>query len=78
MDTSGFFDYPTLYIYLQALTAVARFIWGAMNGLWSSLDQLPRSDFYWEFYVWGRAVTAAFGTATIVVTYAIGRTTIRS
>ena len=64
-----FFDYPTLYFYVQLIVAVGRFMTGAMSGLWATVDQAPAA----EFYVWGRAVTAAFGTATIVVTYAIAR-----
>jgi 4-amino-4-deoxy-L-arabinose transferase-like glycosyltransferase len=64
-----FFDYPTLYFYVQLVVAVARFMAGAMSGMWSAVDQAPAA----EFYVWGRAVTAAFGTATVALTYFIGR-----
>jgi hypothetical protein len=32
-----FFDYPTLYVYLQFLVGIARFLWGAMAGEWRSL-----------------------------------------
>jgi 4-amino-4-deoxy-L-arabinose transferase-like glycosyltransferase len=64
-----FFDYPTLYFYVQLVVAVARFMTGAVNGLWATLDQAPAA----EFYVWGRAVTAAFGTATIALTYLLAR-----
>ena len=63
-----FFDYPTLYIYVQALVAVFRFIFGAMRGLWSGLAQAPTA----EFYVWGRAVTAILGTATVWIVYRAG------
>lgn len=64
-----FFDYPGLYIYLQTAVATLRFMAGAMAGLWATLDQAPSA----EFYLWGRAVTAAFGTATILVVFAIAR-----
>lgn len=64
-----FFDYPGLYIYLQFLVACARFLAGAIGGLWAGLDQAPTA----EFYLWGRAVTAALGTATIALVYAAGR-----
>jgi len=60
-----FFDYPTLYMYLQTLVAVCRFLVGAMQGLWSGLGQAQTA----EFYVWGRAVTAILGTATVWIVY---------
>ena len=52
-------------MYLQALVAVFRFLFGAMQGLWSGLAQAPTA----EFYVWGRAVTAILGTATVWIVY---------
>lgn len=64
-----FFDYPSLYIYVQAAVAVARFIAGAMHAKWSSLAQASTPD----FYLWGRAVTALLGTLTVWLTYRIGR-----
>ena len=63
-----FFDYPTLYMYLQALVATARFLAGAMRGEWASLAQAPHE----AFYLWGRAVTAILGTATVWVLYRVG------
>jgi len=63
-----FFDYPTLYMYLQAMVAMMRFLVGAMQGKWAALSQAPPE----AFYVWGRAVTAAMGTATIWVVYRAG------
>ena len=63
-----FFDYPGLYIYIQFLTATARFLVGSMQGLWANLDAASLAD----FYGWGRAVTAAFGTATILLVYRAG------
>ena len=64
-----FFDYPSLYMYVQAAVAVLRFTFGAMRGLWGGLAQAPTE----EFYVWGRAVTAILGTATVWVVYHAGR-----
>ena len=63
-----FFDYPTLYMYVQAVVAVARFLTGAMAGTWSALAQAHTAD----FYLWGRAVTALLGTATVWLVYRIG------
>jgi 4-amino-4-deoxy-L-arabinose transferase-like glycosyltransferase len=63
-----FFDYPSRYLYVQALVAVLRFLAGAMQGQWASLAQAPPE----AFYLWGRAVTAIAGTATVWVLYHAG------
>src|SRR5687767_8936167 len=63
-----FFDYPGLYIYLQAAVAALRFIWGALHGAWTSLDGASTAD----FYLWARAVTAALGVATVGIVFACG------
>lgn len=63
-----FYDYPALYMYLQALVATARFLFGAVRGEWASLAQAAPD----AFYVWGRAVTAIMGTATVWVLYRVG------
>jgi len=63
-----FFDYPALYMYVQAATGVARFLFGAMRGEWSSLAQASTE----HFYLWGRAVTASLGTATVWLVYHAG------
>jgi 4-amino-4-deoxy-L-arabinose transferase-like glycosyltransferase len=63
-----FFDYPTLYMYVEAVVSVFRFLFGAMRGQWAALAQAPTAD----FYLWGRAVTAALGTATVLLVYRAG------
>ena len=63
-----FFDYPGLYIHLQMVVAVLRFLFGATVGEWGSLAETSTFD----FYVWGRALTALIGTATVLVLYHIG------
>lgn len=63
-----FFDYPSLYMYLQLVVAVARFVTGAMTGTWSSLQQAGPE----AFYLWGRALTALFGVATVLVVFHVG------
>lgn len=68
-NPAPFFDYPSLYIYVQAVVAVARFLFGAISGSWETLAQADSA----QFYLWGRAVTAALGTATIFVVYRVGR-----
>lgn len=64
-----FFDYPGLYIYIQFLTACARFVVGAIGGAWANLNEAAPA----EFYLWGRAVSATFGTLTILMVYRAGR-----
>jgi 4-amino-4-deoxy-L-arabinose transferase-like glycosyltransferase len=63
-----FFDYPSLYFYVQLAVACLRFLAGATSGEWTSLDQVESAD----FYLWGRAVTALLGTLTVFLVYAIG------
>lgn len=63
-----FFDYPSLYFYVQLLVACVTFVVGATQGVWHSLERVGPAD----FYVWGRAVTAVLGVATIYVVYQIG------
>ena len=63
-----FYDYPTLYMYVQLVTYVARFLIGALNGQWNSVGAIDSST----FYVWGRAVTALFGTATVLLVFQAG------
>ena len=63
-----FFDYPGLQIYLQVAVSIARFIAGSISGQWSALDQATGGS----FYLWGRAVTATFGVATVFLVYQVG------
>lgn len=60
-----FFHYPGLYFYLLLPVACAKFIVGAAQGQWSALAQVTAAD----FYLWGRALTAALGTATVLLVY---------
>jgi 4-amino-4-deoxy-L-arabinose transferase-like glycosyltransferase len=62
------FDYPTLVIYLHAMVAILRFLWGALNGEWASLDAFAIDAVYSA----GRFVAAMIGVATVWLTYRIG------
>lgn len=62
------FDYPTLVIYLHAVVDILRFLWGALNGEWGSLDAFPIAAVYKA----GRFVAAIIGVATVWLTYRIG------
>ncbi len=68
LDPNHFFDYPGLYIHVQVLVSIARFLTGAIAGTWSSLDGATIDS----FYLWGRAVTAGIGVATVALVYRIG------
>lgn len=63
-----FFDYPGFYIHLQLVVATLRFLAGASAGEWTSLNQVSPAD----FYLWGRALTALLGTATVLLLYQAG------
>lgn len=63
------FDYPTLVIYVNALVAIARYLWGASHGQWSSLAGMDIGAVYTS----GRLVAALIGTSTVWLTYRLGR-----
>lgn len=63
-----FFDYPSLYIYVQLLAATVQFLLGATAGTWRSLNDVGAADFYF----WGRAVTATLGVLTVLLVYLAG------
>lgn len=63
-----FFDYGSLHIYIQLVVSILRFIAGSITGAWGSLAEATSAS----FYVWGRAVVAALGVATVVVVHRIG------
>lgn len=63
-----FSEYGGLYLYLQLIVASLRFLAGAMAGEWRSLAEVGPE----HFYLWGRALTAVFGTLTVLLVYQIG------
>ncbi len=63
-----FFDYPSGAIYLHVIVAIPRFLFGALGGQWGSLAEAPAD----AFYLWGRALTALLGTATVWLIYRAG------
>jgi 4-amino-4-deoxy-L-arabinose transferase-like glycosyltransferase len=62
------FDYPTLVIYVHAVVDILRFLWGALDGEWGSLDAYPIAAAYEA----GRFVAAMIGVATVWLTYRLG------
>jgi 4-amino-4-deoxy-L-arabinose transferase-like glycosyltransferase len=63
------FDYPTLVIYLQALVTAVCFLFGASHARWSSLQTIDIT----AVYETGRFVAALIGTATVWLTYRLGK-----
>jgi 4-amino-4-deoxy-L-arabinose transferase-like glycosyltransferase len=70
-----FFNYPTLFFYLQFLGQGLLFLILKISGhvhsildyrVLYTLDKTP-------FYLMGRSITALFGAATVLVTYQVGR-----
>ena len=64
-----FFDYPSLYMYVQAAVVVARFLFGAVRGEWSSLAGVTDRP---TSISGDAAVTAILGTASVFVLYMAG------
>lgn len=62
------FDYPGLYLYVQLLVACARFLVGALSGMFNTLGDASTD----HFFLWGRAVTATLGSLTVLLVYFIG------
>ncbi|MCX6544305.1 MAG: glycosyltransferase family 39 protein [Acidobacteria bacterium] len=62
-------NYPSLVIYLHALDAGARYLLGVLRGEWNSLSRMNIA----AVFEVGRVVTALVGTATVWITYRIGR-----
>jgi 4-amino-4-deoxy-L-arabinose transferase-like glycosyltransferase len=63
-----FFHYPGLAFYLHVPVAVLRFITGALDGRWRSVDGMTIDD----LYLWSRALTAALGTLTVLLVHQVG------
>jgi 4-amino-4-deoxy-L-arabinose transferase-like glycosyltransferase len=71
----SFYDYPWLYMWILTGAYLAYFAWGLATGAFHSIADLVASwPVHWEpFFLLSRGLSAAFGTATIVVVFAIGR-----
>jgi 4-amino-4-deoxy-L-arabinose transferase-like glycosyltransferase len=60
-----FYDYPGFTFYFHTAIASARFLTGAMDGRWASLDAVWSGD----FYLWSRIATAFLSVLTIYFVY---------
>lgn len=68
LNPQGFYDYPTLYMYVQLALYIGVFIVGALRGSWDSLSAADPM----AFYLVGRAFTALVGTATVLLVFQAG------
>jgi 4-amino-4-deoxy-L-arabinose transferase-like glycosyltransferase len=62
------FEYPTLVIYFNAALAIVRFLWGALQGEWRSLDGFSVEAIYTTL----RFAAALIGIVTVWITYRLG------
>jgi hypothetical protein len=62
------FGYGGLIYYLHLPVTILAFMAGAVQGRWHSLAEVDAS----HFYVWGRALTAVLGVATVLLVHQIG------
>lgn len=63
-----FFEYPGLYFYMQVAVGSVRFVTGAIDGLWRSVNEFRPE----HLYLWTRALNAGLGTVTILIVYRAG------
>jgi hypothetical protein len=61
--------YPSLQPYLCSATYLAVFLYHVPEGRWSSIHQVVEEDMLY----WGRFLSVCFGTATVLLTFALGR-----
>ena len=61
------FDWPSLYMYIQALVYVLRYLYSASKAI--NFDSVQLAG----FYLWGRFTTALLGTITVGLTYWAGK-----
>lgn len=71
------FRKPTLYVYLLLGVFALHYRWGLASGLYHDLSQMTITTHLYttipEFFVWGRLLTAAFGSLTAAAAYLLGR-----
>lgn len=70
-----FYDYPWLFLWIVLVAYLGYFAWGASAGTFHSLnDMLASWPVHWEpFFLIPRAISATFGTASVLAVYRVGR-----
>jgi 4-amino-4-deoxy-L-arabinose transferase-like glycosyltransferase len=63
-----FFEFGGLVFYAHLPIVVCQFLFGAMAGRWSSLEQVGPAHFYYG----ARVLTALLGVTTVFVLYQVG------
>jgi len=67
-DPQGFYDYPTLPMYMSAAVMSVRFLDGAQHHEWRTLNDVWSG----QFYLWCRAAIALLSVLTIYIVYRAG------
>jgi Dolichyl-phosphate-mannose-protein mannosyltransferase len=71
------FQKPSLYVYLLLAVLSVHYRRGLATGLYESFDRMHVTTHLYTtipgFFLWGRLLTAAIATLTVVFAYAIGR-----
>src|SRR5689334_2853890 len=69
----GMFLYPSLHFYMLAVVLRLGAAWGVAQGLYPDLASIPTKTYLFttapNMYLWGRALTAMLGAATIPLLY---------
>ncbi len=70
-----FYDYPWLYIWFVSAAYIGYALLGAIAGAFHSVGDMVASwPVHWEpFFLISRAISAAFGTISILLAYRLGR-----
>lgn len=72
-----FFDYPSLFIYLQTVVYWLNLLWGTWQGYYAGPQSLPDQNFIFalapQLYLWGRTFSALIGALTIAGVYGLGK-----
>ncbi len=70
------FDYPSLYFYALRLVFAAHWYVGLATGQYTSVADIPTARQVYlpapGFYIWGRALTATLGAATVALLATVG------
>lgn len=77
-----FFDYPTLFFYIHALSYLPYFVVGKLAGVFYSVDDIPYPVVYQlgigatdmsSTFMLGRWLTVLFGVGTVALVYLVGK-----
>lgn len=70
-----YYDYPWFFVWMSMAAYLGYYVWGVAAGSFTTLAEMAASyEMYWApFFLLNRGLSAAFGTGSVLVVYAIGR-----